>query len=812
MDFGTDFPAQAISSKAKNMKWRKSVLDWASSKTYFNYSPVRKDVVHMKINYDLVNGVIHMEDVAAILNPNNISTAFIPEKIQHYPIINSKLNTLRGEEAARVFDWKVIVTNPNAISSIEEDKKKQFYASVQSIVEDSDLPQEQAEQQMQETKEFYDYNYQDLREVRANELLRHYSKEQGFKQTFNDGFLDALVCSTEAYQTGIVGGEPVLVKLNPLKLRVFRNGYSNRIEDADLIIYEDYWSRGRILDTYYDELTSKQVKWLSDELPDLDGGTPLGAAGNYNEAYPYIPIVSGEDGIMVDGSTGLGFFDAFAGLDGGIGSDLLPYDVAGNIRVIRVWWKSLRKIFMVKSYDPVTGEEIFDFYPDTYVADEDAGEEATALWVNEMWEGTKIGEDIYVGIRPCIVQHNSISNPSRCHAGIIGTIYNVNETAPYSIVDMMKPYNYLYDAIHAKLVDMIATNWGKLLELDLALKPKNWEVDKWMYFARANKVLVKDSFNEGNKGAATGKLAGGLNNASKGYIDADWGNSIQNYIELLQWAKDSMSDLVGINRQREGNTYSRETVGGIERAVLQSSYITDWLFQQHDETKRRVLEAFIEEAKGALRGRKMKFQYILSDNSIKLMDIDGDEFCECDYGLVVDNSSDTQKLYNQIDVLAQAALQNQYRLSTIVKLYSSASIAEKTKILESVEKEMAQEAQKAREQEAQLAQQKVNADMQAKQAEMEQKDRLAQLDSDTKIRVAEINSKAEELRLGIYETENNIDLRNQELDIEREKLRQDILEFDKELHLKEKELKQKKEIEMAKVEASKVKSKSNNSK
>jgi len=29
----------------------------------------------------------------------------------------------------------------------------------------------------------------------------------------------------------------------------------------------------------------------------------------------------------------------------------------------------------------------------------------------------------------------------------------------------------------------------------------------------------------------------------------------------------------------------------------------------------------------------------MSDSSIKLMDIDGDEFAECDYGLVVDNDS-----------------------------------------------------------------------------------------------------------------------------------------------------------------------------
>ena len=806
MDFGAAFPSQALPSKSKGDKWKRAVVDWAANRTYFNYSPVRKDVVHMKINYDLVNGKIHMEDVAAILNPGNLVASFVPEKIQHYPIINSKLNTLRGEEAARAFDWRVIVTNPYSVSKIEEEKRAKFDESVRKIVESPDIDQQQAEEQLQENDELYNYNYQDIREIRANELLRHYSKEQSFDQKFNDGFMDACINSMEVYQCGIVGGEPFLTRLNPMKLRVFRNGYSNRIEDADVIVYEDYWSPGRIVDTYYDELDQKDIKWLSDGLPDFGVNGPVGPQGNYNEAYPFVRSFVGEDGILVNGNTGFEPFDSIAQLDGGIGSDLLPYDVAGNVRVIRVWWKSKRKIYKVKSYDPVTGEEVFDFYPETYVPDESAGEEATRLWINDMWEGTKIGENIYVGIRPCIVQHNSVSNPSRCHAGIVGTIYNINESAPYSLVDMMKPYNYLYDAIHAKLVDLIATNWGKLLELDLAMKPKNWEVDKWMYYARANKVLIKDSFNEGSKGAATGKLAGGLNNASKGYIDADWGQSIQNYIELLQWTKDSMSDLVGINRQREGNTYNRETVGGIERAVLQSSYITDWLFKTHDNTKKRVLECFLEQAKGALRGRSLKFQYILSDGSMRVMDVDGDEFCECDYGLVVDNSTDTQQLNSRIDSIAQAAAQNSYRVSSLIRLYSSMSIQDKIRLIEKDEKMMERQQAEAAQAQRQIEQQKLQIEREMSAAKLSHEDALNQRDNETKIQVAEINSRAEYMRLGIYAEENDEKLVHEKLDIEREKLREEIRQFDQELRQKDKELDQKREIELKKIAAQKQKS------
>jgi hypothetical protein len=39
-----------------------------------------------------------------------------------------------------------------------------------------------------------------------------------------------------------------------------------------------------------------------------------------------------------------------------------------------------------------------------------------------------------------------------------------------------------------------------------------------------------------------------------------------------------------------------------------------------------------------MKGRTKKFNYILPDYSRQMLEIDGDEFAECDYGLLVDNS------------------------------------------------------------------------------------------------------------------------------------------------------------------------------
>lgn len=791
-----NLPPQQLPFSKKNKAWRKRHLDWADSKTFFNYSLVRKSVIHKKINYDLLNGKLHMTDLELILNPENIRAGFVPDRIQHYPIMNSKLNVLRGEESKRVFDFRVVVTNPNAVSEIENNKKEELFQRLQQLIADTSQSEEEFNQELEKLNDYYTYEWQDMKEIRANALLNHYMKEYNIPLLFNNGFMDAMAVGEEMYQCDIVGGEPVIERLNPLKVRIFKSGYSNRIEDADMIIIEDYWSPGRVIDTYYDVLSKKDMEYI-EKLPDHVGQAAVDSMDNIDERYGYVNNHMVGEEISTDGF----YFDPFNLFSDSISNSLLPYDLAGNLRVLRVYWKSRRRIKKVKSYDPETGEEVYNFYPETYIIDKDAGEEEQIFYINEAWEGTKIGTDIYVNMRPRVVQYNRLSNPSRCHFGIIGSIYNLNDSRPFSLVDMMKQYNYLYDAIHDRLNKMMAKNWGKIITLDLAKVPKGWDVEKWMYYAKANGIAVVDSFKEGNIGAATGKLAGALNNASSGVIDAEFGNSIQQQINLLEFIKMEMSEVAGITRQREGQVSNRETVGGVERATLQSSHITEWLFVQHDDVKKRVLECFLETAKIALKGRSKKFQYILSDNSIRIMDIDGDEFADADYGLVVDNSQGIQELSQKLDVLAQAALQNQtLSFSTIMKLYSSSSLAEKQRLVEKDEQAIQERNAQAQQQQLESQQQIAQIEAEQRQAELQQKEQANIRDNETKLMIAQIqaNNKEDD---GIVEQEFSEEARanlmekmrefNERLKLDRDKLNHDKKKHEDEISVKRQALKKK---------------------
>ena len=385
-------------------------------------------------------------------------------------------------------------------------------------------------------------------------------------------------------------------------------------------------------------------------------------------------------------------------------------------------------------------------------------------------------------MRPRPIQYNRLSNPSRCHFGIVGSIYNINGDEPFSLVDVMKPYAYLYDIFHDRLNKVLAKNMGKIVRMDFAKVPKGWDPDKWLYYINVNGIAVEDSFKEGNIGVATGKLAGAMNNASSGVIDASLGNEIQQYINVLEWISTKIGELAGISKQREGQISNRETVGGVERATLQSSLSTEWLFFTHDSVKKRALECFLETAKIALRGRKKKFDYILDDGSKKLVEIDGDEFAECDYGLVVDNSNGTMELNQKLDTLAQAALQNQLLdFSTIMKIYTTKSTAEKTRMVETNEKKRREEAQQQQQQQLQMQQAEMQQNAQQAQAEMELKYKMHQEELENNILVAQINSRAEEIRMSL-EAGDAVDTTA----LEREKLSENARQFNERLALDKK--------------------------
>ena len=727
-----NLPSEKLPYTSKGKRWRQQHVDWGENQVWGYDSPVRKSFHDKAVNYNLLGGILDMKDLQKLLNPNNLKAAFIPDNIQHYPLINSKIQVLAGEEFARGFDYSVVITDPESVSEIQESRKEALMQQLQSWVTSGVEDEEQARAELEKISKHDKYKWKDLREIRANALLEHYWKEYNFPVMFNQGFYDAMAVGEEHYLCEIVGGEPVVSRVNPNKLIKIKSGYSNKTEDADMIVLWDYWSPGKIIDTYHDVLTSKDISYIND----LPFGSSTMEMGNVDplSTWAFVDEVGGYNGDGVIMENALATRDVFF--------DRNFVDNLGNIRVIRVFWKSYRKVLKVKSFDLESGEEVYTFYPETHVPNKLLGEEATPLWVTEAWEGTKIGEKIYVNMRPKIVQYNRLSSPSRCHFGIVGRVYNLNESRPFSLVDMAKPYNYLYDVVHDRLNKNLAASWGKIGTLDIARVPQGWDIEKWVYYAKSMHLNVVDSFREGNRGAAQGKLAGMLS-GQQTTLDLDQGDIIQQDVQLLEFIKMEMSEVMGISRQREGQIHNKETVGGVERSVLQSSHTTEWLYVIHDDLKKSVCECFLETAKVALKGRSLKFPYLLDDGTLRLVDFEGDMYAESDYGLVVENSDDNKTLrQNLTGLAAQLVSNNAVSTSTLVKLWTTGSTADMIRSLREDEEQMAAARQQEQQQQLQLQQQELETRALLEERALEQKEQQSIRDNETRVMVARIQAEA----------------------------------------------------------------------
>lgn len=662
------FPAQKKATSKKNKKWREACVHAGQNISVEGTGSLRKSYQNKRINYNLYSDILDPNDIEKICNPMGILGLASPAKMQNYPICNPKIDLLVGESISRKFDWKVRVINDDAISEKEEELKERFTKLMTDHINAEKVDEKQMQEDLKKFDQFANYEYQDLRERRATQILSYLYKSQRLDYLFSKGFKDALICAEEIYQCDIIAGEPVVRKLNPLNVYCVRSGESPLIEDSDIITIVGYMSPGQIIDDYHEYLTPGQIDFIEDGMvgnTSIQNGLGIDIGRKPDLA---IKLDDAIDISILAGNTTFG----------------TTFDTEGNIRVTKVYWKSMRMLKKVKYFDS-DGDVQYDLFDETYVINKNKGEEETIIWVSEWWEGHKLGgssgtvEDdsaIYVKMQPRPIQFRSMENPSKCHPGIVGTIYNTNDNTGVSLMDRMKPLQYLYNVLAYNAELAIAKNRGKIMRIDLSSIPENWQIDQWLSFASGMNVAFYDSFKEGNKGAAQGKLAGTMS-AQAPVIDMEMGNTIQLYMDMMAFIKEEMGEISGVTKSRQGSIQNRQAVGNTQQEMQQTSMITEYWFQEHDYVKVRVLECLLETAKCAWKDKKnKKIQFVLDDGSTTLFDVDGAQFNECEYGLQISGDGSSKELLATMKQLAQAGIQNGImNFSQLLDIYSTDSMA-----------------------------------------------------------------------------------------------------------------------------------------
>jgi hypothetical protein len=240
-----------------------------------------------------------------------------------------------------------------------------------------------------------------------------------------------------------------------------------------------------------------------------------------------------------------------------------------------------------------------------------------------------------------------------------------------------------------------------------------------------------------------------------------------------------IGEISGVSRQREGSISNSELVGNVERAVTQSSHITEPLFWKHNQAKRRCLNLLLDVARYTYQeSGKKKLQYVFSDGARSFMDV-ADDFLYSDFDIFISDSTKENQNIEAMKSLLQPAMQNGASLldaAAILTADNMSLLKEKLKDIQDKHDQLVQQQQQA---EQQLKQQEIQSQAQsaAESNKIREEDSIRK--SDTMIQVALIaagaNTQTEDRQPELdaindqYMEQQKVDLQKQKVNAEQQK-------------------------------------------
>jgi hypothetical protein len=723
--FPSTMPPQKLSLKAKDENWKRACLNAIISKGNTTMYNGRTTKYNKQVNYNLVNSIFREEDFLYVTDPWGLGSNYggNPARMENYNIIRNVIEFLKGDDLRRPFGFSAVAVNGEAVSVKQEYKAKLIKESLAQYIQAEEAKYGLAQPPVDEegnpvqpktpkqVEDYVNYTYKDIVEVQTNNILNYLMKKEDIILKFVKGWEHGLISAEEVYYVGISYDEPILRVVNPLYFDYDKNPDVDTIEDSQWCREERFMTVGEIIDEYREYLTNEDLE----KLDFNDVGTSESASK----------------------------FDAYPGYsyEGYIGSQMSNANSRRShyINVNVCCWKTWKKIGFFTYIDPNSGEEVRKMVDESFKVPDEFKEQLIQYtleweWINEVWSGVKIGNNIYINIGPIENQCRTANNPSLCKLPYVGRIFNSTNSVSVSIVDLLKKYQFIYNTMWYRLELEIAKAQGKKTVIDLAQIPesKGVDLDKWMYYFTNAGIIFINSLEEGRSGDPN--TISKFNQFTS--IDMTVSQSIVQYINIINKIEEAVEKVSGVSRQRLGDTYSSESATGIQNSVVQSSIITEFMFYNHNKVKEKVLNHLVEAAKIAYQDNKT-ISYITDDMVRMAFTVDGERMNNSDIGVSITNTTKDLEVKGKIEMLLQAAMQNdKISMSEIVKVYKSNSTAELENEVVKADIRLQQQAEAARQQEMEMQQAQLDQQMQIHLEEREDK----ALDRENKIAIAQLQT------------------------------------------------------------------------
>lgn len=788
------FPAQKLPMSKKTQAWKEACVDYvvgAGDSGFGGNGRSRSD--EMQTYYDLYNSIYNEKDLKYVTNPFKQDDGF-PAMAQDYNIIKPYVDQLLGEETKRPFNFHPQRTSDIAASELQEKAKEMLMDYIQATIASKLSPEQAARyeqalatgeiQTPEAIAKYLQKDYKDIAETEAYHTLQFLKRKLNLTHEFYKGWKDALIGGEEIYYVGVINGDPYVERVNPMYFDYEHSLDLEFIDDAAWCRRKMIMSATEIYDRFYDKMSERQLNELLELIDQRPG------AGNNPEirktSIDYESIKLHKINSFTDN----------------------PFDI-DHIVVYHCCWKSFKKIGFVTLLNPETGEvEEFQVDEDYKVTGTEQSVEWD--WIIEVWEGYRIGDDMYIGIQPIEYQHISADNPNSQKLPYTGVVYNNTNSKPRSLVSMMKPLQYMYIVVWYRLELALSRDKGKVAVMDITQIPKsmNIDVNKWMHYLSALGVAFINPYDEGwdIPGREGGKPSQ-FNQLSS--WDLTMSNVIAEYIQLMQKIEDMVAKLTGITPQRQGQIAASELVSNANTAVNMSYHITEPWFWNHNQVKRRVLTMLLNTSKAAWKDSKRYLNYILDDATRAFVQLSDNFFYE-DMDIFVDDSTKNQQYIDQLKQLLQPAMQNGASLLDIAEIITLDNMSMIKNRLEEIEQKRMEQMQQQQQAEQQAQQQMAEQqnqlkeeELMLKEAEMDLEKYKVDQDNATKITVAQLNAYrgAENMDQDMNGIPDPIEIGKQAL--EQQKINSDIATKQLELNNKRREIEQKREAENKKIQLEK---------
>ena len=734
------FPDQFKTEKEKrDESWIKNTMDYFANKAYAEYVKNRDTFVK---NYDLVKGILRMEDFyqePQVKSFTDMLTADVnlPAYVKHYSIITTPINELVGEISKRPDAFRIKAFDDDSQSEELEYKTGMLQEYIiaqakQQIMEKvamsgEEIEDEQLQQMtMEEVQDDLD-SYTSVAEKWANHMLTCQKADFNLKEKSEDAFRDMLISAREFYHIyednskvgyNIEVANPKNTWFLTTPDRKYISDPTGRAQGAYAAGTVQVMELSEIIEAIPD-LTKEEIDHLRSSLQDYglinvresNLGNPNAAPGIDSVQYDtYDPLVLQTrmmiESEMKENNDGL---KDFLGLTSNVSSFGYKYVV------VRAYWISKRKIGKLIYLDEMGNEQsvlVDENYKSGTVPTQQSLEWG---WINQWYQGIKIGPDIY-HIKPFKLLN---------YCPIIGITHEVKNTEAKSLVDLMKPFQVLYNVCMNQLYKLLEKEVGKvyLTSIRHIPIPKDGDaqdaLDVWEMEARNRGVMFIDDSPENLKSPSS------FNQFRD--IDLTRTQEIQSRYQLAMQLKNECWELVGMSKQRMGSVSASESATGTNAAITQSYSQTEPLFVAHEYVLMQLYQAIID-ASLYVEGKKPQstLSYITSKGESAFVQVNGSDIKFRDLKVFATNRPEDKKMFEEIRGLSQAVLQNGGSLHDVIELYSTNSIRQMKKVFKTLKDRQEQiQDQQMQQQQQQMEQQQQQAQAQLQQAQLAQEQQLA---------------------------------------------------------------------------------------